>query len=33
MTVPITHENDIVVIEGTDEVAPTGIWLDGQLVG
>ena len=32
-TIPITHENEVVIIEGTEEVVPTGIWLDGQLIG
>lgn len=33
MTLPITHQNGRIIVEGWDNVEATGIWLDGELVG
>jgi hypothetical protein len=32
-TIPITHKNGCIVVEGWEGVEATGIWLDGELVG
>ncbi|SFI09094.1 hypothetical protein SAMN05421753_105185 [Planctomicrobium piriforme] len=33
MTIPVSHQDNVIMVEGSHELHSTGIWLDGQLVG